>query len=180
MQDQRRALGVPRPATAADAAPLCALINSAYRGESSRQGWTTETDLVGGGRTDETTLAEMIATEGNVFLVFDSDTGPIASVFLQREDGRAYLGLLSVSPTRQAEGLGKRLLAEAERWVTREWKLTRIIMSVIRQRHELIAWYERRGYHLTGETWPFDINDERFGLPKVEGLEFAALEKVLA
>jgi GNAT superfamily N-acetyltransferase len=180
MQDQRKAVAAPRLADASDAPAICALINSAYRGEGSRQGWTTETDLVGGRRMDEATLAEMIATEGNAILLYEDDHGPIASVFLERRGDDVYLGLLSVRPARQADGIGKRLIAEAERWVTREWGAARMVMTVISRRHELIAWYKRRGYRLTGELKPFDINDERFGLPKVDGLEFASLEKDLA
>ena len=106
-----------RLADASDAPAICALINSAYRGESSRAGWTTETDLVGGGRIDEPTLRHMIASEGSVILVIDGGNGPVASVSLERRIDRAYLGMLSVRPTRQATGLGKRLVGEAERWV---------------------------------------------------------------
>lgn len=168
-----------RLADTPDVPAICALINSAYRGESSRQGWTTETDLIGGGRMDAPTIAEMIA-QGNAFLVIDGDDGPLASLSLERRDDCAYLGLLSVRPTEQATGLGKRLLAEAERWVVQEWGLHRIAISVVRQRTELVEWYERRGFRRTGKVWPFDINDERFGIAKVEGLEFVALEKVLA
>ena len=177
---EHRAAPVRRPPRLSDeAGAISGLINSAYRGESSRRGWTTETDLVGGGRMDAATLAALIADDSNALLVIDGADGPIASVFLERHDGYAHLGMLSVRPSLQATGLGRRLLAEAEHWVAREWTLSRIQMTVIRQRPELIAWYERRGYQQTGELHPFDINDERFGIPKVAGLEFAVLEKVL-
>jgi len=52
-------------------------------------------------------------------------------------------------------------------------------MTVIRQRPELIAWYERRGYRLTGERRSFPYGDERFGQPNRDDLEFVVLEKTL-
>jgi GNAT superfamily N-acetyltransferase len=168
-----------RLADTSDVPAICALINSAYRGDESKKGWSTETDLVGGGRTDEPTVTEMM-TAGNVFLVARDDEGLLASLHLENRGDHAYLGLLSVRPTQQATGLGRRMLAEAEGWVRREWGVRRMRISVVRQRTELVEWYERRGYVRTGEVWPFDINDERFGIPKVEGLEFCALEKDLS
>ncbi len=176
MQSEKTA----RLASDSDVPVICALINSAYRGEESKQGWNSEADLIGGGRMDELTLAEMIAKDGNSFLVIEEDAGISACMLLERHEDYAYLGLLSVRPAAQATGLGKLMLAEAERFVTGEWGLHRIAISVVRQRTELVAWYERHGYRLTGKVWPFDINDERFGIPKVEGLEFAALEKDLS
>lgn len=168
-----------RLASASDVPAICALINSAYRGDESKKGWSTETDLVGGGRTDEPTIAEMIMGAGNVFLVVDDRAGLVAGVHLEDRGDHAYLGMLSVRPDQQATGVGRRLLAEAEEWAVRQWGARRMRISVVRQREELVAWYERRGYRLTGEVWPFDINDERFGIPKVEGLEFCAMEKDL-
>lgn len=169
-----------RLANASDVAAICALINSAYRGEESKRGWSSEADLVGAGRMDEPTLAERMATGDNVFLLMEGDDELLASLQLEKHDGYAYLALVSVRPTQQATGLGRRMLSEAEEWVAREWKLKRMRISVVRQRTELVQWYERRGYRLTGEVWPFDINDHRYGIPKVDGLEFCALEKDLS
>lgn len=168
-----------RRATASDAPALTALINSAYRGEVSKQGWTTEADLVGGTRMAVEALIPMIAHPDHAFLIFEREGQVVASVFLQRREGRAYLGLFSVSPREQSRGWGKRLLAAAEQFVAREWKLPRIEMTVIRQRPELIAWYARRGYSDTGRREAFEVDDERFGVPLVPGLEFVLLEKVL-
>lgn len=164
-----------RLATPADVPALHALIERAYRGEAARGGWTHEADLLGGQRTDPQALAEMLADPAQAVLV----TGdPIAGcVALHRGEGHAYLGMLTVAPEGQAQGLGRALLAAAESHA-KGWGVERIEMTVIRQRAELIAWYKRRGYALTGETRPFPMDDPRFGLPRAP-LEFVVLEKRL-
>ena len=173
-----------RLATAADAIRLAELVNSAYRGDSSRAGWTTEADLLGGQRTDREALEEFIrsgSTHGDrVMLVHEENDKPIACVQLERRGADAYLGMLTISPTRQASGLGKALLQAAEEFVARDWQVRRMIMSVIGVRTELIAWYERRGYTCTGETAPFPYGDARFGEPKRPDLQFVILAKELA
>ncbi len=168
-----------RVANANDVDTISALINSAYRGESSKRGWTTEAELLGGQRTDPETLRETIADKRDSILLLDGQDAPIACVYLQRRADRAYLGMLTIKPELQARGLGKRLLAAAEMWARENWKVAKIEMTVIQKRHELIAWYERRGYSNTGRTEPFPYNDEKFGLPKVADLEFVVLEKTL-
>ena len=172
-----------RPAREADAAALVALVNSAYRGDSSRAGWTTEADLLGGQRTDEAALREFItggATRGDaVMLVHEDDAGPLACVQLERRGERAYLGMLTIRPTAQARGVGRALLTAAERYARDTWGSRAIVMTVIEQRDELIAWYERRGYTRTGRHAPFPYGDPRFGEPKRPDLRFVVLEKVL-
>ncbi|MBS2025039.1 MAG: GNAT family N-acetyltransferase [Deltaproteobacteria bacterium] len=169
-----------RPATAADLDALVALVNSAYRGESSKKGWTTEADLLGGQRTDPVSLGKTMGAPDNVILVHESEGRLLACVHLEKhgEQG-AYLGMLTVEPTLQAGGFGKRLLAAAEEWARTQWGTRSIHMTVIRQRKALIAWYERRGYRLTGETKPWPYGDDSFGLPKVPDLIFEVLEKAL-
>ena len=179
-----------RPARRDEADALSALVNSAYRGDPSRVGWTTEADLLGGQRTDPAALREFVATGetalDRVLLVYDGTAGgtglgrlPEACVQLERRGDDAYLGMLTVQPVRQASGLGKRLLDAAEGWAAARWGTRRIIMTVITQRPELIAWYERRGYHATGETAPFPYGDTRFGEPKRPDLQFIVLRKPL-
>ena len=158
---------------------LNALINSAYRGEVSKLGWTTEADLIGGQRTDQATLAELIREPGQVILVQYDQSEPVACVFLSKCTDHAYLGMLTVRPGEQGRGTGRKLLQQAESWVQTEWALDKIEMTVIRQRPELIAWYERRGYQLTGRTEKFPYGDMKFGEPKITGLEFLVLEKSL-
>lgn len=169
-----------RFATGADLPALHALVHRAYRGDSARRGWTHEADLLDGQRTDPAALADMLADPEQRILVAE-DTGVLTGcVAIARvAGGKAYLGMLSVEPERQAGGLGRALMAAAEAAAASEFGATAVEMTVIRQRAELIAWYERRGYALTGETRPFPLDDERFGLPRRRDLVFVVLEKRL-
>lgn len=167
-----------RAAGPKDVAAICALVNSAYRGEGSKRGWTTEADLLGGQRTDEEKLREMIS-EGRVELA-EEDGVLVGCVHLKKEpSGACYLGMLTIDPARQAAGLGKKLLARSE-GLASEWGCRHLRMCVISVRAELIAYYERLGYEKTGVEEPFPEEDPRFGLPKVKGLKFVELLKVLA
>jgi len=172
-----------RLAISTDAVILARLVNSAYRGDSSRVGWTTEADLLGGQRTDEDALRDFIEQGtrigGQAMLVHEDDGHLVACVQLEQRGDEAYLGMLTIAPSRQASGLGKRLLAAAEDFVRRQWQSRRMIMTVILQRDELIAWYERRGYARTGETSPFPYGNPRFGEPKRPDLCFVLLAKPL-
>jgi len=103
----------------------------------------------------------------------------LASVVLKRDGDAAWLGMLAVRPTSQRGGIGRRVVQAAEAWVATRWRAGRMRMTVILQRTELIAWYERRGYRRTGETAPFFYGDERFGLPRRQDLSFIVLEKAL-
>lgn len=170
----------PRTAVLADAPAIVALVNSGYRGESSKKGWTTEADLLGGQRTDEGKVREMIvAKDSRIEAAFDDAGALLAVVHLKKEaDGSCYLGMLTVDPARQAGGTGKAMLAHSEA-VARAWGCRRMRMTVISVRSELLAYYERRGYARTGVTEPFPEDDPRFGLPKVRGLLFVELAKPL-
>lgn len=171
-----------RQATIADAPALAALVNSAYRGESSRAGWTTEADMLGGQRIDAERVAEIVATPDNVVLVLEQarDRSPLACVHLERTGKNCYLGLLTVQPALQGSGLGRQLLTAAEAWAATHWSSQAIHMTVIAQRTELVAWYERRGYRVTGERKPFPYGDERFGLPRRTDLVFEVLSKPIS
>lgn len=162
-------------ATLADADELSALINSAYRGETSRKGWTTEADLLDGGRTDAAALREIILETGHTLLKYVESSKIIGCVELRQEGNRICLGMLTVSPDLQGKGIGKKLLAAAEA-EAKNLRCSAIYMTVISVRKELIDWYARHGYRKTGERKPFDFNDPRFGLPRQE-LEFIVLEK---
>ena len=104
----------------------------------------------------------------------------LACVHVAQDGGAGYLGMFSVKPDLQGGGVGKLLLAEAERIARDEWKLPAMRMTVIDIRDELIAFYERRGYRRTGVTKPFPYGDERYGTPKRDDLRFEVLEKSLA
>jgi GNAT superfamily N-acetyltransferase len=163
-----------------DVAVINALVQSAFRGDDSRQGWTTEADLLDGQRTDPDAVAEIVDSANGLILLAEERGALVACCQLEdRGDGSAYFGMLSVRPGLQAGGIGRAIVAEAERRAA-AFPASRMRMTVIRQRADLIAWYERRGYRLTGETHPFPYGDERFGLPKVADLEFVVLEKELA
>ena len=171
---------ITRPAETADAAALVALINSAYRGDSSKAGWTTEADLLDGQRVDIEGLAETIARPGNVILQYERDHDLVACVHLERTGEDCYLGLLTIRPTMQGAGLGRQMLEAAERWAIEHWSSQTVHMTVIAQRTELLAWYERRGYRRTGERKPFPYGDARFGLPRRDDLAFEVLRKPLS
>jgi GNAT superfamily N-acetyltransferase len=159
---------------------IVALVESAYRGPASRAGWTTEADLLDGQRTDARAVADLIDNPDGRLLLAEEDAALVGCCQLQRRaDGVAYFGLFSVRPGRQGQGRGRAIMAEAERIAREEWAATRMSMSVIRQRADLLAWYERLGYRWGGETEPFPYGDERFGIPRRPDLEFLVLSKPL-
>ncbi|SER70399.1 GNAT family N-acetyltransferase [Streptomyces qinglanensis] len=168
-----------RRAAEADIPALTALVESAYRGETSRAGWTTEADLLEGQRTDPEGVAAVVRDPKSILLVVERDGALVACCQLEHRGAEAYFGMFAVSPLLQGGGVGRAVLAEAERTVGAEWGVERMRMQVIRQREELIAWYERRGYRRTGELSPFPYGDERFGLPQRPDLAFELLVKPL-
>lgn len=168
-----------RNATHDDVAAVVALVESAYRGESSRAGWTTEADLLHGQRTDADDVRAAIDVPGSLLLVGVVDDEVVACCNLQNRAGRAYFGMFAVSPTRQGDGVGRKVLAYAEEHARAAWAATHLEMTVIRQRTDLIAYYLRRGYRDTELRSPFPYGDERFGIPQRNDLEFTLLEKPL-
>jgi GNAT superfamily N-acetyltransferase len=167
-------------ATPADVTAIVALVESAFRGDASRAGWTTEADLLDGRRTGPDEIGSILADpDRSVLVERDVDGSLLASVVLKRDGEAAWLGMLSVRPTQQSRGIGRGMVEGAESWAATRWGSRRIRMTVIVQRTELIAWYERRGYQRTGETAPFFYGDERFGMPKRPDLSFIVLEKAL-
>lgn len=172
-----------RAATPADVDAIVALTESAYRGDASRVGWTTEADLLDGQRTDAREVAGLIANPAVKLLLAEDEGRLLASCVLERlVDGDAcdgYFGMFSVRPDAQGNGTGRALLAEAERIARDEWHARTMRMTVIDVRSELIAWYERRGYRRTGERRAFPYGEPRFGIPKRDDLRFEWLVKEL-
>jgi len=170
------------PAQDRELADIVALVNSSYRGELAAKGWTSESYLLGGQRTDEATLrADLAAKPGSTILTFRDEASdrPYACAWLEPTgDAAWYVGMVTVSPLRQDGGLGRAMLEACEAHA-KAHGATRMTMSVISVRDTLIAWYQRRGYRLTGETQPFPYGDERFGQPQRDDLAFVVLEKAL-
>ncbi len=169
-----------RPATLADIDPLQPFVHAAYRGDSARRGWTHEADLLDGQRIDAEGLREAIGDPKQVILLAHGDGDLRGCVSItDKGDALAYLGLLTVDPERQGGGLGRKLIAAAETEAQGRFGSDRMEMTVIAQRAELIAWYERCGYARTGEQRPFPATDPRFGLPRRDDLVFVVLAKSL-
>lgn len=168
-----------RDAAEDDVPVLLELIQSAYRGDASRAGWTTEADILQGQRTDEDGVREVVTAPSGRLLVAERDGEPVACCQLEHRGSAAYFGMFAVRPGMQGAGLGKVIIAEAERTVRESWGVTEMHMTVISVREELIAWYERRGYRRTGELTPFPYGDERFGIPQRDDLAFELLVKEL-
>ncbi|NOT52945.1 MAG: GNAT family N-acetyltransferase, partial [Chitinophagaceae bacterium] len=153
-------------ATPEDIPALVSLLNTAYRGEASKKGWTTEADMVKGDlRTDEKDMQRLMQQPGTIFLTYTNENNKIEGcVFLQKRNGKMYLGMLSVDPSLQAKGIGKEIMLAAEEYAKQQG-CPSIYMRVISVCHELIAWYERKGYYQTGEHQPFE--ESRFGTASI-------------
>jgi len=176
-----------------DAAAIVALVESAYRGESSRAGWTTEADLLDGPRTDAEAISTVLAGPGSGMLLAEAGGQLVGCCQLEQPrppptapalstspfTAEAYFGMFAVRPGRQGQGWGGQILAEAEHLARDEWSASTMVLSVLAQRPDLIAWYERRGYRRTGETRPFPYGNTRFGVPKRPDLSFAMMAKPL-
>ena len=193
-----------QPAKIEDAEAISALVNSAYRGDSSRAGWTTEADYIGGQRTNpEIIKRDFFTPDGRTMLVLregglESESrgvraDPSADLVVKPNtaneilacvslewlsESTAYLGMLTVKPTLQAKGVGRALLEASENYVKSKGYRS-IELSVVHLRDTLIAWYERRGYVRKGETKPFPYGNPEFGMPAVEGLHFVVFKKDL-
>jgi ribosomal protein S18 acetylase RimI-like enzyme len=167
-----------RRADQADITVLHRLINDAYRGDTARLGWTHEADMLAGQRIDHEILEQLLSDPRQNLLVASDGTEIVGCVNVVNEGSFAYLGLLTVEPRRQGQGLGK-ALAQAGEALARKLGQTAMKMTVIRHRPELIAWYERLGYTNTHKREAFPIDQPRYGTPLRDDLEFVVLEKSL-
>jgi len=161
-----------------DADKITSLVNSVYRGENSKKGWTTEADFLDGIRINEEKVREILSEEADVIILAKIDNSTIGCVQLENKGKYSLLGMLSVDVNLQDKGIGKILMAECERYTREVWGLNEIKMKVIGRRKELIDYYLRCGYSLTGEREDFDTAADTFGKPK-EKLYFETLAKKL-
>jgi ribosomal protein S18 acetylase RimI-like enzyme len=168
-----------RNATPADVDAIVSLVTSAYRGDASRAGWTTEADFLDGNRIDPDVLRVDIERPRSRVVLAEREATLLACAHVADEGGHGYFGMFAVVPGLQGGGIGKALLDECERIARDDWQLPDMRMTVIDIRNELIAFYERRGYRRTGMYKPFPHGDERFGIPKRDDLRFEVLEKLL-
>lgn len=166
-----------RHATIDDITALTSLLNRSYRGESSRAGWTTEADLLSGKRIDEAGLLQLFNDPESLILIAQTSEIITATIHAHRKLDTIHFGLFAVEPTLQGNGIGKALLAYVESEAALKWKVSTAIMEVISHRKELIEYYERRGYKLTGEIIAFPQSD--LWEKKVDSLELAILRKKL-
>jgi GNAT superfamily N-acetyltransferase len=159
----------------ADVPELNTLVNSAYRGETSQLGWTSEAHLLDGIRIDEGTLTSYFNDDKIIILKNTDESGHITGcVYLEVRTPKLYLGMFSVSPLLQGKGVGKDLLAAAESYA-KQLNCDKLIITVISSRSELIDWYQRRGFKATGEIEPFH-EGTKFGIPK-QYIELVVMEK---
>lgn len=165
-----------RPAEIADSASIAELVNVAYRGETSRQGWTTEADLLEGLRTTPAEVQRLIESPDTLILTGIRYDEIVASVCLEYDADAVNIGMFTVHPALQGVGIGKQLLTYAESYAQNRWKVKKFLMHVISIRHELIAFYLRRGYRRTGMMRPFPVNPAMWQ-PKMTGLQLELLEK---
>ncbi len=184
-----------RFAAPGDVPAVVALVESAYRGEASRAGWTTEADLLHGQRTDGSMVLATVEHPAMHVLLAERDGLLLACCELTEPrvdtpagdaattasgSGAAYLGMFAVRPDLQGGGIGRAVLDEAARIARDDWGARALELSTLHLRTELIAWYERRGFARTGELRPFPYGDERYGLPQRDDIVQVVLSRELA
>ena len=165
-----------------DAEPIAKLINAAYRGESSRKGWTTEADILDGLRTTTAEVGRIIKRKDAFMLMGVYRDEIVATMCCEWQElafqDTVHFGMIAVKPSLQNKGYGKTLIQAAEAICLREWRVVGFHMAVISIRYELIAFYERLGYKRTGEFADFPVKSDLWQ-PKVEGLNLQYLAKLV-
>lgn len=166
-----------RPADLNDVDALVQLVNSAYHPAADTGGWTDEARFVLGTRTSAPALAQLLAKDNSAVLLGLYGETIAACVHVEKSADHAHIGMLAVNPAWQCLGLGKQMLAEAEAYARRHFKVKKWVLIVISLRDELIAFYLRRGYYKTGVTLDYAVLCGDTCDAKIDGLKFAVLEK---
>lgn len=161
-------------ATTNDIQKIVDLVNTAYRSKEI-QGWTSESDLVLGDRINSQQVQQLICQDAKLFLLFDA-AELIGCVHLHIQQQSCYIGMLTTHPKTQNRGLGKQILEFAESFSKHQFATQTFKMSVLSNRPELIAFYQRRGYQLTGYSEPYPIN-ANVGIPLDQNIAILHLEK---
>lgn len=167
-----------RLANEKDSEDIAGLVNRAYRPSAQEAGWTHESNLVAGERISSAQVLSMFQARSVILLLCEAST-IVACVHVQGGDEHAYIGMLATDPARQANGLGKQMLRHAEQYAHEQFGNTVFNMSVISSRPELLAFYERRGYALTGEVEEYPLT-AGVGQPMVQGIHVLSLSKQLS
>lgn len=107
----------------------------------------------------------------------DYNSRIVGCVYLEIRQDELYLGLLTVSPEIQAKGIGKLILNDAEE-MARKRGFSSLLLDVISLRKELISYYIRRGFKLTGKKLEFPT-DNKFGSRPLQRLELVELRKYI-
>jgi GNAT superfamily N-acetyltransferase len=165
-----------------DAEAIATLVNSAYRGEASRKGWTTEADILDGLRTTTSEVGKIIKSKNAFILIGVLRDEVVATICCEWQElafkDTVHFGMIAVKPSLQNKGYGKSLIQAAEAICLREWRVVGFHMAVISIRHELVAFYERLGYKRTGEFAEFPVKSDLWQ-PKVDGLNLQYLAKLV-
>jgi ribosomal protein S18 acetylase RimI-like enzyme len=161
--------------------------------------WTTEAHLLGGPRVtrdelqrllglDPKTKAALFVVEERVATDKDGEDdlwAVVGCVLVEKEDDGGHLGMFSVHPLRQGRGLGRLLLDAGEAHITDVFGCHTVLLHVLGQRTDLLAFYQRRGYTLLPrDAHPFLGVPPHLGqslvAPDQEPLHFRILTKTAA
>lgn len=166
---------------------LVELVNQAYRPDEAEQSWSNEAHLVKGNRISQQQM-QALWTDHSTLLILKSmqmDTAKkrlvekiLGCVYIEYQDTAAYIGMLTIAITYQNQGLGHLMLGQAEQHIKKRAAIKTIQMSVLSGRPELLAFYQRRGYQLTGESSAYPV-DADVGQPFDANLKIIKLEKNL-
>ncbi|PJO38441.1 GNAT family N-acetyltransferase [Delftia acidovorans] len=155
---------------------ITALVNTAYRPNAKSRGWTHESDLVTGDRTSPEQVRQQITPSSPVLIAIRNNE-IVACVQVTHDSSDCWIGMLATHPSEQNSGMGKKMLLAAEAYAVKHFAPKRLMMSVLSSRSELLSFYQRRGYKLTGQTCSYPL-DAGVGTPLVKGLCVLELSKL--